>query len=92
MKVQNEERRPRQGAASNLNLTSDSTVPLDHALLMTRTIKGGGVRRRVMFSLPSAQAAVARAEAAGHTASLQLVRLVPVPFVAVDEFEAVSSR
>lgn len=92
MKVQNEERRPRQGAASNLNLTSDSTLPLGHALLVTRTIRGGGVRRRVMFSLPSAQVAVARAESAGHTATLTLVQLRPVGHVALGELEAGGSR
>lgn len=87
MTVPNEERRPRQGAASNLNLTPDSTVPLDHALLVTRTIRGGGVRRRVLFSLPSAQAAVARAESAGHVATITLVRLRPVGHVNLDELE-----
>lgn len=85
MSLQNEERRPAQDAASNLNRTPDSTVPLDHALLVTRTIKGGGVRRRVMFSLPSAQAAVARAESAGHMATITLVRLQPVGHVDLDE-------
>ena len=87
MSLQNEERRPRRGAASNLNLTPDSTVPLDHALLVTRTIRGGGIRRRVMFSLPSAQTAVARAEAAGHTATLTLVRLQPVGHVDLDDLQ-----
>ena len=92
MTLTNEERRPRQDAASNLNRTADSTLPLDHALLLTRTIRGGGVRRRVMFSLPSAQAAVVRAEAAGHTATLTLVRLQPVGHIDLDELEAVSGR
>lgn len=85
MTVHNEERRPRQGAASNLNLTSDSSLPLDHALLLTRTIRGGGLRRRVMFSLPSAQVAVARAESAGHVATLTLVQLRPVGHVDLDD-------
>lgn len=85
MTVHNEERRPRQGAASNLNLASDSSLSPDHALLLTRTIRGGGVRRRVMFSLPNAHAAVARAERSGHVATLTLVRLLPVGHVHLDE-------
>lgn len=84
MSLTHEERRPRQDAATNLNLTSDS-IPASHALLVTRTIRGGGIRRRVMFSLPSAQTAVTRAEAAGHTATLTLVRLQPVGHVDLDD-------
>lgn len=89
MTLTNEERRPRQGAASNLNRTSESTLPLDHALLLTRTIRGGGVRRRVLFSLPSAQAAVVRAESAGHAATITLVQMRPVGHVDLDELEGV---
>lgn len=87
MSLQNEERRPAQDAASNLNRTADSTLPLDHALLLTRTIRGGGVRRRVLFSLPSAQAAVVRAESAGHTATITLVRLQPVGHVVLADLD-----
>ena len=79
-----------EAAKTFRGVTSDSTDPAvllartDHALLVTRTIRGGGVRRRVMFSLPSAQAAVIRAEAAGHPATITLVRLLPVGHVDLD--------
>lgn len=59
----------------------------DHALVVLTGLRRGGTRRNVYFSLPSAQAALARAAARGVAASVTLVRLVPVPFVALDEFD-----
>ena len=53
----------------------------DHALLLVRGIKGGGTRRRVMFSLPHAHRALETARSQGYPASLALVRLLPVGHV-----------
>ena len=95
MKVTEESRPAGNGTAIKITggrSTDESTLPLDHALLVTRTIRGGGIRRRVLFSLPSAQAAVARAEAAGHTATITLVQLVPVGHVDLDELEGGGTR
>lgn len=58
---------------------------VDHALLVTRTIRGGKVRRRILLSLDAAQRAAERAEAAGHPATITLVRLLPVGHVGLDE-------
>lgn len=91
MTPENEERRPRQGAAPNLNRASHSTDlaaalhRVDHALLVTRAIRGGKVRRRILLSLDAAQRAADRAEAAGHQATITLVRLLPVGHVDLDE-------
>ena len=57
----------------------------DHALLLVRGIKGGGTRRRVMFSLPHAHRALGTARAQGYPASLALVRLLPVGHVDLNE-------
>ncbi|WP_434966801.1 hypothetical protein [Janibacter indicus] len=57
----------------------------DHALLLVRGIKGGGTRRRVMFSLPHAHRALETARSQGYPASLTLVRLLPVGHVHLDE-------
>lgn len=58
----------------------------DHALLVTRRIRNGGIRRRVMLSLGAAERAVALAEEAGQPATITLIRLQPVGLVDLDEF------
>lgn len=68
--------------------SSDLTAVLhrvDHALLVTRSIRGGKVRRRILLSLDAAQRAADRAESAGHPATITLVRLLPVGHVDLDE-------
>ena len=74
--------------------TDPSTVlaRADHALLVTRQIKGGKVRRRIMLSLDSAQRAAARADAAGHPAAITLVRLQPVGHIDLDDLEGGGQR
>lgn len=61
------------------------TARADHALLVTRVIRGGKVRRRILLSLDAAERAADRAEAAGHPATITLVRLLPVGHVDLDE-------
>ena len=57
------------------------TVDDKHALVVVSTTGTAHVRRRVLFSLPSAQAAVDRAHARGQTAQIVLVRLASVGVV-----------
>lgn len=59
----------------------------DHALLVTRRIAGGKVRRRILLSLDAAQRAADRAEAAGHQATITLVQMRPVGHVDLDDLE-----
>lgn len=98
MRSPDNERRPRRAAEGDEKITGGrSTVEsteldailhrTDHALVVLRGLRNGGTRRRVFYSLSSAQSALARAEAAGVPASVHLVRLVPVPFVALDELD-----
>lgn len=54
------------------------------ALVVLAEMSNGQVRRRVMFSLPNAQRAVERTRARGLSASLHLVRLLPVPMADLD--------
>lgn len=71
---------------------SDSTDPAvllartDHALLVTRTIRGGKVRRRILLSLDAAERAADRVVGAGYPPpTITLVRLLPVGHVDLDE-------
>lgn len=58
-----------------------SAVDDEHALVVVYTAGAEHVRRRVLFSLPSAQAAVERAHARGQDAQIVLVRLAPVEVI-----------
>lgn len=88
---QTEERRPRQGAASNLNLTaqfSDLAARArrhDHGVLVLSERKDGTVVSQVYSNLPAAETKVWRTRERGLSASLVLVRIVPVPHVHLDE-------
>ena len=55
------------------------------AVVVTRELANGGIRRTVVRSLATAERQVERALAAGCAASLDLVRLVPVDVVTPDE-------
>ena len=58
----------------------------DHALLLTRVIRGGKVRRRILLSLDAAERAADRVVAAGYPPpTITLVRLLPVGHVDLDE-------
>lgn len=61
-------------------------------MLVLAERRDGIVTSQVYADLGAAERKVWRTREKGLQASLQLVRLVPVPFVAVDELEAVSSR
>ena len=57
----------------------------DHALLLTRVIRGGKVRRRILLSLDAAERAADRVVAAGYPPpTITLVRLLPVGHVDLD--------
>ena len=58
-----------------------SAVDDEHALVVVYTAGAEHVRRRVLFSLTSAQAAVERAHARGQDAQIVLVRLAPVEVI-----------
>lgn len=87
----NEERRPRQGAASNLNLTSNSIGLAararrhDHGVLVLAERRDGIVTSQVFADLAAAERKVWRTRERGLSASLQLVRLLPVMGVGLDE-------
>ncbi|MFF5323942.1 hypothetical protein ACFY2Y_09460 [Janibacter hoylei] len=54
------------------------------ALLVTTGLRGGGVRRRVVFTVGAATRALDLAAARGVPASVALVRLEPVERVNLD--------
>lgn len=56
----------------------------DMALLVTTGLRGGGVRRRVVFTVGAATRALDLAAARGVPASVALVRLEPVERVDLD--------
>ena len=61
------------------------TARADHALLVTRVIRGGKVRRRILLSLDAAERAADRVVAAGYPPpTVTLVRLLPVGHVDLD--------
>ncbi|QOK24140.1 hypothetical protein IGS73_07190 [Janibacter indicus] len=65
----------------------------DHALLLTRTIRGGKVRRRILLSLDAAERAADRVERAGYPRpTITLVRLLPVGHVDLTELRAGDDR
>lgn len=91
MTVPNEERRPRQGAASNLNHAADSTNLAararrhDHGVLVLAERRDGIVTSQVFADLAAAERKVWRTRERGLSASLQLVRLVPVRHIDLDD-------
>lgn len=91
MSEKTEERRPRQGAASDLNRTSDSSGLAararrhDHGVLVLAERRDGIVTSQVFADLAAAERKVWRTRERGLSASLQLVRLVPVLGVDLDE-------
>lgn len=91
MTGRNEERRPRQGAASNLNLTAQSTDLAararrhDHGVLVLAERRDGIVTSQVFADLAAAERKVWRTRERGLSASLQLVRLLPVGPIDLDD-------
>lgn len=57
----------------------------DMALLVVTGLRGGGIRRKVVFTLGAALRALDLAAARGVPASVALVRLEPVGHVDLDE-------
>ena len=71
----------------DVKITADLTLSArgNHALLLTRVIRGGKVRRRILLSLAAAERAADRVVAAGYPPpTITLVRLVPVGHVDLD--------
>ena len=69
------------------------TARADHALLVTRVIRGGKVRRRILLSLDAAERAADRVVAAGYPPpTITLVRLLPVGHVDLDELHVRDRR
>ena len=94
MTLTNEERRPAQDAASHLNRTADSTRDLaararrhDHGVLVLAERRDGIVTSQVFADLAAAERKVWRTRERGLSASLQLVRLMPVWHVDLDELQ-----
>lgn len=93
----NESRPAGNGAAIKINVDARSAPSIDdlpevllradHALLVTRRIKGGKVRHRLMLSLAAAERAVELARKAGQPATITLVKLQPVGLVDLAELE-----
>ena len=86
---QTPERRPVTDEAARVTPATgndyDASLPAPSgpllAVVVTRELANGGVRRTVVRSLATAERQVERALAAGCAASLQLVRLTPVDVV-----------
>lgn len=86
----NEKGRPGQENGLSRNTNTDSHIVIDAAdvpayldagfvcLVATTDVVKGSTRRRVYFNLPSATAAVHRAESRGNRARIILAKLVPV--------------
>lgn len=96
MSDQTEESRPMRGrqsentggrSGSNATGTAAIESALTHgdmALLVVSGLRGGGVRRKVVFTLGAALRCLELAAARGVPASVALVRLAPVERVDLD--------
>ena len=92
MSLTHEERRPRQDAATNLNLTSESIADLTARATQTRyvvravtTLRNGNVRVQHYVSLLAAERALERAQKRGCSCVLSLCRVTPVGLVTEDD-------
>lgn len=82
------------GASSGSNYTDLAARARrhDHGVLVLAERKDGSVVSQVYSNLPAAERKVWRTRERGLSASLTLVRIVPVPHVALDELEGGERR